>query len=85
MNTRKEITNKYAIEYKRASKKVKGAMLDHLVATIGWSRANARRALVAALAANTPTLPPKRALREPTYGYNTLKALIHIWNLPRAT
>lgn len=81
MNTRKEITNKYAIEYKRASKKVKGAMLDHVVATIGWSRANARRALVAALAPNTPTLPPKRALRKPTYGYDTLKALIHIWNL----
>ena len=54
-------------------------MLDHLVATIGWSRANARRALVAALAPKVALR--KRALRKPTYGYDTLKALIHIWNL----
>jgi len=79
MNTRKEITKKYALKYRRASKKDKGQMLDHLVATIGWSRANTRRALVTALAPKVASR--KRAFRKPTYGYESLKALIHIWNL----
>ena len=79
MSARKEITKKYALEYRRAKKKAKGKMLDHLVATTGWSRANTRRALVAALAPKVASR--KRALRRPTYGYESLKALIHIWNL----
>ena len=81
MNTRKEITKRYAAEYRRASKKGKGEMLDQMVATIGWSRANARRALAKARTRKGPIGLPKRALRKPTYGYNTLKVLIHIWNL----
>lgn len=81
MNTRREITKRYALKYKRATKKGKGEMLDQMVATIGWSRANARRALAKALAHKGPVRLRKRALREPTYGYNTLKVLIHIWNL----
>lgn len=79
MKTRNEITKKYALKYRRAGKKDKGQMLDHLVATIGWSRANARRALVAVSAPKTTSR--KRAPRKPTYGYDSLKALIHIWNL----
>jgi uncharacterized membrane protein len=45
MATRHEITKKYTREYKRASKKDKGRMLDDLVAVTGWSRANAQRAI----------------------------------------
>ena len=42
MSTRREITKKNSAEYSRASKKAKGVMPDQLVATTGWSRANAR-------------------------------------------
>ncbi|MHA7291678.1 hypothetical protein [Pseudarthrobacter sulfonivorans] len=38
MGARREITKKHAAEYAKASKKAKGVMLDHLVATTGWSR-----------------------------------------------
>jgi hypothetical protein len=48
MATRHEITKKYTREYKRASKKDKGRMLDELVAVTGWSRANARREITRA-------------------------------------
>jgi hypothetical protein len=48
MSARREITKKHAADYGSASKKAKGVMLDQLVATTGWSRAKARRALTAA-------------------------------------
>lgn len=52
-------------------------MLDQLVATIDGSRANTRRALVAALAPKAAGPSRKRAApRKPTYGYGTLKALV---------
>lgn len=49
MSARREITKKHAAEYAKTSKKAKGVMLDQLVATTGWSRANARRALTVAV------------------------------------
>jgi hypothetical protein len=48
MSACREIAKKHAAEYAKASKKAKGMKLDQLVATTGWSRANARRALTAA-------------------------------------
>ena len=48
MSARREITKKHAAEYAKTSKKAKVVMLDQLVATTGWSRANARQALTAA-------------------------------------
>ena len=47
MQSRAEITVKYAKGYVRASKKDRGRMLDEVVAVTGWSRDNARRRLVA--------------------------------------
>ena len=81
MSARREITKKHAAEYARASKKAKGVMLDQLVATTGWSRANARRALTAALKRKGPAKAVKRKPRSRTYGYDTLKLLIQVWNL----
>lgn len=86
MSARREITKKHAAEYARASKKAKGVMLDQLVATTGWSRANARRALTAAKARKGPARAVKRKPRAVTYGYDTLKLsttklLIQIWSL----
>ena len=81
MATRHEITKKYAREYGRASKKDKGRVLDELVAVTGWSRANARRAIVAAAKRKGPARAVRRRPRTRTYGYDTLKALIEVWTL----
>lgn len=81
MSARREIAKKHAAEYRQVSKKAKGVMLDQLVATTGWSRANARRALTAARVRKGPASAVKRKPRSRTYGYDTLKLLIQIWNL----
>ena len=60
MSARREITKKHAAEYAKASKKTKGVMSDQLVAATGWSRANARRALTAALKRKGPVKAVKR-------------------------
>ena len=81
MAAKTEITKKRAREYGRASKKVKGKILDELAATVGWSRANARRALTAAGKRKGPARAVKHTPRPRTYGYDTLKLLIQVWNL----
>lgn len=80
MSARREITKKHAAEYQRSSKKAKGVLLDQLVATTGWSRANARRALTAARKRKGPARAVKRKPRGRTYGYDTLVLLIRVWN-----
>lgn len=81
MSARREITKKYADEYAKASKKAKGVMLDHLIATTGWSRANARRQVSAALARRGPARAVKRKPRPRSYGYDTLKVLQRVWEV----
>ena len=81
MSARREITKKHAAEYARAPKKAKGVMLDQLVATTGWSRANARRALTTAGKRKGPARAIVRKPRGRTYSYDTLKLLIQVWNL----
>jgi len=81
MSARRETAKRLAGEYGKASKKAKGVMLDQLVATTGWSRANARRALTAAKARKGPARVVTRTPRPPTYGYETVKLLIQVWNL----
>lgn len=81
MATKREITKKYAREYAAASKKTRGRMLDELVATTGWSRANARRQVTAAGARKGPQRAVKRVPRPRTYGYDTLRLLISVWML----
>lgn len=48
MAARAEITTKYTKAYKKATKKIKGAVLDEVVAVTGWSRDSARRRLTQA-------------------------------------
>lgn len=81
MATKREITKKHAREYASASKKERGRILDALIATTGWSRANARRQLTAAAARKGPARAVKRTPRPRTYGYDTLRLLIRIWML----
>lgn len=54
-------------------------MLDELVATTGWSRANARRQVAAAAARKGPQRAVERKPRPRSYGYDTLRLLIHVW------
>jgi len=81
MATRREITKKYARQYGAASKKGRGRMLDELVGATGWSRANARRQVAAAMARKGPQRAVQRAPRPRTYGYDTLRLLIRVWML----
>ena len=81
MATRREITKKYATDYAKSSKSVKGLILDELVAVTGWSRANARRALSTARKRKGPAKSVVRKPRGRTYGYDTLKILISVWRL----
>src|SRR5664279_5981896 len=81
MSTRREITKKFGREYARSSKKAKGRLLDEVMATMGWSRANARRQLRAAAVRKGHASAVKRKPRPRTYGYDKLKVLQLIWTL----
>ena len=45
MNSRAEVTTRYAKAYVKAAKGDKGRILDEVVGVTGWSRDNARRRL----------------------------------------
>ena len=52
MNSRAEVTTRYAKAYVKAAKGDKGRILDEVVGVTGWSRDNARRRL--SMAARRP-------------------------------
>lgn len=79
MAPRKEITKNEADGFARASKKVKGEVLDRLVAQFGCSRANTRRHLNNALNRRGPASAVKRKPSSSSYGYDTLKVLQRVW------
>jgi len=81
MATKKDLTKGYAGEYRRASKKQKGAMLDELCAATGWSRVNARRAIRQAAARKGPARAVERKPRSRKYSYDALVVLIEVWTL----
>lgn len=81
LSARREITKKEARAYASASKKGKGQILDRLVGEVGWSRANARRQLNAALARRGPARAVQRKPRPRSYGYDTLKVLQRVWDV----
>jgi len=56
-------------------------LLDQLAATTGWSRANARRALMVALKRKGSATARKSNPRSRKYVYHTRKLLIQVWNL----
>ncbi len=83
MQSRAEVTTKYAKAYAKASKKDKGRVLDQVVEVTGWSRDNAQRRLVAAAKA-TPgsgrqVAARSRKQRAPKYSYDALKVLQKVW------
>ena len=48
MQSRAEVTTRYAKAYVNAGKRDKGRILDEVIGVTGWSRDNARRRLAAA-------------------------------------
>ncbi|SMX85187.1 Integrase core domain-containing protein [Brevibacterium sp. 239c] len=83
MATRAEITTKYAREYKKASKKNKGTVLNEVMAVTGWTRDNARRRLTQA-AKHPPgrgkqVASHSRQPRARKYSYDAVKILQRVW------
>ena len=83
MQSRAEVTTRYAKAYVKASKKDKGRVLDQVVAVTGWSRDNARRRLTAAAkrppgSGRRVAKKPKKP-RSPKYSYDTVKVLQRVW------
>lgn len=62
MTARREITKKFAGQYAKAGKADMGAVLDALVATTGWTRDHARRAIRVASQRRGPA-PAERLTR----------------------
>jgi hypothetical protein len=84
MQSRAEITIKYAKAYAKASKADKGRILNDVVAVTGWSRDNARRRLVAAgktspASKGRQVVPRPRKPRAPKYSYDARKVLQRVW------
>src|SRR5699024_5060550 len=83
MQSRAEVTTRYAKAYARASKKDKGLILDQVVEVTGWSRDNARRRLVAAAkrppGAGRADTKVARKARSLKYSYDALKVLQQVW------
>ena len=83
MQSRAEVTTRYAKAYVKASKKDRGQVLDEVVSVTGWSRDNARRRLTAA--AKQPrgrgrqVAGPARKPRSPKYSYDGRRVLQRVW------
>ena len=81
MAARGEITKKYAREYARADKTTKGRLLDALVATTGWSRDHARRAIRQAAARKGAAGQQPRRPGPFKYSYDARIVLQEVWRL----
>lgn len=81
MAARREITKKYAREYVRAGKAEKGRLLDGLVATTGWTRDHARRAIRQASSRHGAASQVQRRPRPRKYSYDALIVLTEVWRL----
>ncbi|MGP5073877.1 integrase catalytic domain-containing protein [Arthrobacter rhombi] len=80
MGARREITRAMAKAYLEGTKGQKGVLLDNLCTAMGWSRANARRQLVAAANRKAGLVPlPKRRARK--YSLASRQVLERIWTL----
>jgi hypothetical protein len=83
MQSRAEVTGRYAKAYVKASKRDKGRVLDEVVSVTGWSRDNARRRLTEAAkrppGAGRQVAKAPRKPRSPKYSYDTLKVLQKVW------
>lgn len=83
MRSRAEATTRYAKAYVKASKGVRGRILDAVVEVTGWSRDNARRRLVAAAGrapgAGRQIAAVARKQRADKFSYDARKVLQRVW------
>ena len=83
MNSRAEVTTRYAKAYVKAAKGDKGRILDEVVGVTGWSRDNARRGL--SMAAKCPpgggrqVAKRARKPRSPKFSYDAVRVLQRVW------
>jgi hypothetical protein len=83
MQSRAEVTTRYAKAYVKASMKDKGRVLDEVMSVTGWSRDNARRRVVAA--AQRPPGAGRQVAKQPRkpraskFSYDTLWVLQRVW------
>ena len=81
MAARREITKKFAAQYAAAGRAEKGRILDTLVATTGWTRDHARRAIRNAKERTGPARQQQRRSRARKYSYDALIVLQEVWRL----
>ncbi len=81
MAARREVTKKFARAYGRAGKAEKGEILDALVASTGWTRDHARRAIRAANTRRGAARDQQRKPRPRKYSYDALIVLQEVWRL----
>ena len=81
MAARRDLTKKFAREYAGAGKAEKGAILDALVASTGWTRDHARRAIRTANARKGAARGQRRRPRPRKFSYDALLVLQEVWRL----
>lgn len=87
IQTRIEVTKHYAAKYAKASKKVKGQILDTVVEITGWNRDHARQQLKRRLdqpkgrATATVAVIDRRKTKPRKYSYDAIKVLQYVWSV----
>src|SRR5664280_2872650 len=83
MQSRAEVTSRYADAYVKARKKDRGLILDEVVSVTGWSRDHARRRLTAAAkrpaGSGRQVVKTSRKPRAPKFSDDTLRVLQRVW------
>lgn len=77
LQTRRELVDRWRVEYASAGKRRKGEILDLLVTETGWNRKHAMEALRSLPASK----PAQKRKRKRLYGPNEEAALVKVWRL----
>lgn len=81
MAARRQVTNKLATAYARASKRDKAKILDEVMSTTGMGRSTARRMLTGPALPDPDEQVDRRKLRAKQYSDDSRALLEHVWAL----